>query len=65
MSLEKLTKNYLDVLTNLGEQPERDGLKGTPERAAKAMQFLCHGYNQSLDEIVFKKNPKGGYYGDD
>ena len=52
MSLEKLTKNYLDVLTNLGEQPERDGLKGTPERAAKAMQFLCHGYNQSLDEIV-------------
>ena len=33
MSLEKLTKNYLDVLTNLGEQPERDGLKGTPERA--------------------------------
>lgn len=52
MSLEKLTNNYLDILTNLGEQPERDGLQGTPERAAKAMQFLCHGYHQSLDEIV-------------
>ena len=52
MSLEKLSQNYLEVLTNLGENPEREGLKGTPERAAKAMQFLCHGYNQSLDEIV-------------
>lgn len=52
MSLEKLSQNYLEVLTNLGENPEREGLKGTPQRAAKAMQFLCHGYNQSLDEIV-------------
>ena len=52
MSLEKLSQNYLEVLTNLGENPKREGLKGTPERAAKAMQFLCHGYNQSLDEIV-------------
>ena len=52
MSLEKLSQNYLEILTNLGENPERDGLNGTPERAAKAMQFLCHGYRQSLDEIV-------------
>ncbi|MEH6565678.1 MAG: GTP cyclohydrolase I FolE [Halopseudomonas sp.] len=52
MSLEKLSQNYLEILTNLGEQPERDGLKGTPLRAAKAMQFLCRGYDQSLEEIV-------------
>ncbi len=52
MSLEKLSQNYLEILTNLGEQPARDGLKGTPERAAKAMQFLCRGYDQSLEEIV-------------
>ncbi|MGI3131675.1 GTP cyclohydrolase I FolE [Halopseudomonas pachastrellae] len=52
MSLEKLTSNYHDILSNLGEQPEREGLKGTPKRAAKAMQFLCRGYTQSLDEIV-------------
>ena len=52
MSLEKLTSNYHDVLANLGENPEREGLKGTPQRAAKAMQFLCRGYEQSLDEIV-------------
>lgn len=52
MSLEKLTQNYHDILANLGENPYREGLKGTPLRAAKAMQFLCHGYNQSLEEIV-------------
>ncbi|MBQ0741806.1 MAG: GTP cyclohydrolase I FolE [Pseudomonas sp.] len=52
MSLEKLTQNYQEILTNLGENPEREGLKGTPLRAAKAMQFLCRGYDQSLEEIV-------------
>lgn len=52
MSLEKLTDNYHQILTNLGEDPERGGLKDTPKRAAKAMQFLCHGYEQTLDEIV-------------
>ncbi|MEJ6656800.1 MAG: GTP cyclohydrolase I FolE [Pseudomonas sp.] len=52
MSLDKLTSNYHDILTNLGENPEREGLTGTPLRAAKAMQFLCRGYDQSLEEIV-------------
>ncbi|MFO7704439.1 MAG: GTP cyclohydrolase I FolE [Halopseudomonas sp.] len=52
MSLEKLTQNYHDILANLGENPDRQGLQGTPLRAAKAMQFLCHGYDQSLEEIV-------------
>ena len=52
MSLEKLTRNYHEILTNLGEDPQRGGLQGTPQRAAKAMQFLCRGYDQSLEEIV-------------
>jgi GTP cyclohydrolase I len=52
MSLEDLTQNYHDIIANLGENPQRDGLKGTPLRAAKAMQFLCRGYDQSLEEIV-------------
>ena len=52
MSTEKLTQNYHDILTNLGEDTQRGGLQGTPLRAAKAMQFLCRGYNESLEEIV-------------
>ncbi|TVP90476.1 MAG: GTP cyclohydrolase I FolE [Pseudomonadaceae bacterium] len=52
MSLDKLTDNYHQILCNLGEDPERGGLKDTPKRAAKAMQFLCHGYEQTLEEIV-------------
>ncbi|HDZ55977.1 MAG TPA: GTP cyclohydrolase I FolE [Pseudomonas xinjiangensis] len=52
MSIEKLTQNYHEILTNLGEDTERGGLQGTPLRAAKAMQFLCRGYGESLEEIV-------------
>lgn len=52
MSLENLTRHYHEILANLGENPEREGLQGTPLRAAKAMQFLCRGYNESLDDIV-------------
>ena len=40
MSLENLTNNYREILTNLGEQPQRDGLKGTPERAATPNHWM-------------------------
>lgn len=40
------------MLRRLGENPERDGLKRTPLRVAKAMDFLTSGYNQSLAEVV-------------
>jgi GTP cyclohydrolase I len=52
MSLDKLTAHYAGIIDNLGENRERDGLIKTPERAAQAMQFLCRGYGQSLDEVV-------------
>ena len=45
---------YRDVLKLIGEDPDREGLKNTPERAARAMQFLTQGYNQDLDKIVNK-----------
>ena len=47
-----LSQNYREILIGVGEDPDREGLQDTPMRAAKAMQYLCHGYEQSVEEIV-------------
>ena len=47
-----LIKNYHEALTLLGENPEREGLAKTPERVAKAMQFLTQGYTQDPKKII-------------
>ena len=52
MSLEDLTQHYSGIIEGVGEDLQRDGLLRTPERAAKAIQFLCRGYNQTLEEVV-------------
>ncbi len=49
---EQMTENYREILQHVGEDPQREGLLKTPERAAKAMRYLCHGYRQTLEEIV-------------
>lgn len=49
---EELANHYRQIILALGEDPEREGLRDTPKRAAKAMQFLNRGYVQSLEEIV-------------
>lgn len=46
--LSQMEKSYKDILTELGEDVNREGLLRTPLRAAKAMQFLTKGYNQSI-----------------
>ncbi|NER16510.1 GTP cyclohydrolase I FolE [Spongiivirga citrea] len=43
---------YKNIITDLGENVEREGLLKTPERAAKAMQFLTQGYYQDAAEIL-------------
>jgi len=43
---------YRNIIKDLGENTERDGLLKTPERAAKAMQFLTQGYHQDPVEIL-------------
>ena len=48
----QLPHHYREILLGLGEDPEREGLRDTPKRAAKAMQYLCNGYEKSLHEIV-------------
>ena len=49
---EGLIKTYTDTLGLLGEDPTREGLQKTPERVAKAMQFLTQGYQQNANEIL-------------
>jgi GTP cyclohydrolase IA len=47
-----LTDNYRDSLALLGEDPDREGLLKTPERVAKAMQFLTQGYHMDAKAIL-------------
>lgn len=49
---EELANFYRQIILELGEDPEREGLRDTPKRAAKAMQFLTRGYSQTLEELV-------------
>jgi GTP cyclohydrolase I len=47
-----LARRYRQILVGLGEDPAREGLRDTPLRAAKAMQFLTRGYTESLERLV-------------
>lgn len=49
---QSLIENFANVLREVGEDPLREGLRKTPERAAKAMQFLTHGYEQDAESIL-------------
>lgn len=48
----ELSEDYLHILKLLGENPDREGLLKTPERAAKAMQFLTKGYAEDPVAIL-------------
>jgi GTP cyclohydrolase I len=43
---------FRELLEGVGEDPERQGLLKTPNRAARAFEFLTNGYRQSLDDLV-------------
>lgn len=49
---EKLGAHYKDIIRLLSEDSEREGLIKTPERVAKAMQFLMKGYRENPEEIL-------------
>ena len=51
-NIESLKKHYSKVLELIGEDPSREGLIKTPERVAKAMQFLTQGYEMNATEIL-------------
>ena len=52
MKQEQLESFYAGILTALGEDVQREGLVKTPERVAKAMQFLTQGYEMDADQLV-------------
>src|SRR5580700_538875 len=50
--IDNLSLHYREVLKQIGEKPERDGLLKTPERVAKAMLYLTQGYDLDAKEIL-------------
>ena len=47
-----MQEHILEILKQVGEDPNREGLKDTPKRAANALMYLTKGYRESLDEII-------------
>ena len=49
---ETMQDSFAKIIEAIGEDLQRDGLRDTPQRAAKAFQFLTRGYQQELDDVV-------------
>ncbi len=49
---QRMAEHYASIISTLGEDLKRDGLRDTPMRAAKAMAYLTRGYQQNLEEVV-------------
>lgn len=60
--VDNMAQHYCEIIKLLGEDCEREGLKKTPERVAKSMQFLTHGYHLDpasiLRSAMFKEEHK-------
>ena len=56
-----LQENYRNILEGIGEDISREGIEKTPERAAKAMQFLTQGYKMDAETILKKAMFKESY----
>ncbi|MBC7915050.1 MAG: GTP cyclohydrolase I FolE [Pyrinomonadaceae bacterium] len=50
--IQSIAGHYSHILSDLGEDPSREGLLKTPERVAKALQFLTQGYDIKPHEIL-------------
>ena len=59
--IQKLMGHYKEILTLLGEDPEREGLVKTPERVAKAMLTLTRGYEVDPKEVLLAAKFKEEY----
>ncbi|MCX6256678.1 MAG: GTP cyclohydrolase I FolE [Bacteroidia bacterium] len=61
VSTEKMAESYREILLQLGEDPEREGLLKTPLRVAKAIQYLTHGYDLNPMDILLNAKFKEEY----
>src|SRR5574342_422246 len=59
--VKKLAEHYSSIISGIGEDVGRDGLKKTPERVAKAIQFLTHGYDLDAAAILKSAMFKDAY----
>jgi GTP cyclohydrolase I len=50
--IDKIARQYKEIIHHLGENPEREGVLKTPERVAKSLQFLTHGYDINPADIL-------------
>ncbi len=50
--MENMQELYRRLLVSVGEDPNREGLRKTPERAARAFQFLTKGYKEDIDALI-------------
>jgi len=50
--IHNISTHYHDILKQIGENPDREGLLKTPERVAKALLYLTHGYDLNPTEIL-------------
>ncbi|PYJ17050.1 MAG: GTP cyclohydrolase I FolE [Verrucomicrobia bacterium] len=50
--LDRIASAYRQLLESVGEDSDREGLRRTPDRAARAFEFLTQGYRQDLEEII-------------
>ena len=60
-NVDKLSQHYRSILELIGEEPDREGLQKTPDRVAKSIQFLTHGYLLDPVEILNSAKFKEDY----
>ncbi|MBU0487229.1 MAG: GTP cyclohydrolase I FolE [Bacteroidetes bacterium] len=60
-SVGRIASFYKNILGEIGEDPERDGLLKTPRRVAKALKFLTQGYDLDPEEILLSAKFKEDY----
>ncbi|WP_319559992.1 GTP cyclohydrolase I FolE [Marispirochaeta sp.] len=52
MNRERVAELIRELLIEIGEDPEREGLQRTPDRAAKAWEYLSSGYSRNMEEVI-------------